>query len=165
MPPSEWSTNELNMEQWSNRKTIRLKNHDYSAPGYYFITINVEKGRQKLGQIKDGDMVLNKYGRIVHDYWMELPKFYSNCILDEFVVMPDHVHGIIQIILEELHQKRISISTIIHGFKLYTARDINALKTPVMFHWQRSFYDHIMRDEQSLMEIRRYILENPGAKQ
>ena len=115
-------------------------------------------------------MVLNKYGNIIKECWKGLTDHYVNCILDEFVIMPNHIHGIIQI---DNHQivgtglkpvptvKNHGLSEIIRGFKTFSSRNINNLLKEGKFQWQRSFYDHIIRDQKSLLNIRNYIIENP----
>ncbi|MFZ5392042.1 MAG: transposase [Patescibacteria group bacterium] len=80
------------------RKTIRLPNYDYSSPDDYFVTICTKDRECLLGNVIDDEMVLNKYGKIIEQYWFDLPNHYPNIILDEFVVMPNHVHMIISIV-------------------------------------------------------------------
>lgn len=78
-----------------NRKLNRWPGYDYSQSGLYFITICTHKRIEWFGRVENGEMILNQYGRIVRDCWLDLPNHYSNCKLDEFVIMPNHVHGII----------------------------------------------------------------------
>ena len=87
---------------------------------------------------------------------------YQNCMLDQFVIMPNHVHGILIIdyCMSPVKPFKYSLSEIIRGFKTFSAREIN-IKNPERFSWQRSFYDHIIRNEKSLYEIRNYIANNP----
>ena len=80
------------------RKRIRLKDYDYSKPGYYFVTLKVRKYIKDLCRIDKGSVKLSELGKIVDMVWNDLQKHYSNCELDEYVIMPDHFHGIIQII-------------------------------------------------------------------
>jgi len=81
-----------------NRKSIRLKEYDYSQSGLYFITICTRKKENILGEIKNGKMLLNECGQIAYDEWFELPKRFYIGKSDVFVVMPNHIHGIIQIV-------------------------------------------------------------------
>lgn len=81
-----------------SRKSIRLKEYDYSQTGVYFITICTYKKKCLFGDIKDGEMQLNKYGQISIECWKEIPVYFSNTMLDNFVIMPNHIHGIIVII-------------------------------------------------------------------
>ena len=80
-----------------HRRSIRLKGYDYSKAGMYFVTICVQKHICLLGNVVDGEMVLNEYGQIVQMVWNELPQHYNNIKLNEFVIMPNHIHGIIVI--------------------------------------------------------------------
>jgi len=80
------------------RRSIRLKGYDYSQAGLYFVTIRVDNGKSLFGDIVDGKMHLNDKGKIVAQCWSEIPQHYPNTILHEFVVMPNHIHGIIRII-------------------------------------------------------------------
>lgn len=79
-----------------NRSTIRMKGYDYSQPGLYFITICCHDKKHLFGKIIDGQMVLNNAGQIAQKCWLEIPKHFPNVILHEFVIMPNHVHGIIE---------------------------------------------------------------------
>jgi len=80
-----------------HRRSIRLKGYDYSQAGLYFVTICVQNHRCLFGKIVDGEMVLNEYGKIVEKYWFEITQHYPDCILHEFVIMPNHLHGIIEL--------------------------------------------------------------------
>ena len=85
-----------------HRRSFRLKGYDYTQPGAYFVTI-VAWGRQEIfGQIRDGIMSLNRFGQIVMRAWRGLPRHYPNTVLHEFCVMPNHVHGIIQLVEPDL---------------------------------------------------------------
>jgi REP element-mobilizing transposase RayT len=86
------------MSELHHRRSIRLKGYDYSKAGLYFITIVTQDMACLFGDIKNGKMILNDGGRIAHKSWMEIPDHFPNTKLDEFVIMPNHVHGIIQII-------------------------------------------------------------------
>ena len=159
------------------RGSIRLTRYDYTQPGAYFVTICAADRRCIFGEIIDGAMRLNKNGSIVAAQWAGLPKHYSNATLDEFVLMPNHVHGII-FITHGLHSsvgagfKPAHISPqakphnglpeIIRGFKMFSSRSINQLRgTPGAPVWQRNYYEHVVRGEDDLDHIRRYIEENP----
>lgn len=139
------------------RKSIRLAGYDYSQPGAYFITI-VTNGRECiLGQIFDCQMALFDAGRIVDRSWRDLPKRYPGIQLDAFVVMPNHVHGVITLV-----DNTWKIPEIVRGFKSVSARKINLIRNgtrqPV---WQRNYYEHIVRDEAELQRIADYIETNP----
>ncbi|MCX8093838.1 MAG: transposase [Candidatus Goldbacteria bacterium] len=164
-------------------ETIRLKNWDYSNDGYYFITVCTKNKIPIFGFIKNGEMILNKNGQIIKEIWEELPKHYNNIKLHEIVIMPDHIHGIIEIqnknvetplkgvskncIIKLLQpvsskKKKYSLSEIIRGFKTFSARKINELEQKVgRTIWQERFYDHIIRNEKEYEYISEYIKNNP----
>jgi REP element-mobilizing transposase RayT len=137
-----------------------LKNYIYSSPGMYFVTINTHKNIPIFGQITQGEMQLNPAGKIVQNTWQNLPNTYPGIQIDTFIVMPNHLHGILFLI--DGTPNTNSVSQIIRGFKTWTARKINELQdkkgSPI---WQRSFYDHVIRDERSLEKIQEYIVNNP----
>ncbi|MEK7633697.1 MAG: transposase [Patescibacteria group bacterium] len=147
-----------------DRKPNRLKNFNYSSSGWYFVTICVNKRECVFGKIQNKKMVLNPYGKIIKKRYLDLINHYSNCLLDEFVIMPNHVHGIIIIKNVENGLKpfstKYSLSEIIRGFKTFSSRSIHELGLN-SFRWQKSFYDHIVRNEYSLNRIRQYIRDNP----
>ncbi len=80
-----------------HRKSIRLKGYDYSKPGLYFVTVCTFKHGFLFGDIKNNEMELNNGGEVVKKCWYDIPHHYPNIVLDEFTVMPNHIHGIIQI--------------------------------------------------------------------
>jgi REP element-mobilizing transposase RayT len=167
-----------------NRRSIRLKNYDYSKSGAYFITICTKNRQCLFGEIVNGEMILNDGGKIVEKCWIDIPEHFPNAILDEFIIMPNHIHGII--ILNELdfdnvganmvldagannysppqndrpHGTTRTIGSIIRGFKIGVTkwfRQNSNIKTV----WQRNYYDHIIRNEIELIKIRKYIINNP----
>jgi REP element-mobilizing transposase RayT len=149
------------------RKRNRLKDYNYSQDGYYFVTICTKDRREFFGGVAEGKMSLNKHGEIVNQCWYELPKHYLNCSLDSFVIMPNHVHGIIVINNENIVGNGLKpfptygLSEIIRGFKTFSSRTINEMiKGGSKFQWQKSFYDHVIRDEKSLHNLRHYITFN-----
>ena len=83
------------MAKFPKRKPIRLKGYDYSKPGYYHVTICTYNRKELFGYIEDNRMFLNKYGRIAEKTWKEIPDHHPDVESDEFIVMPNHVHGII----------------------------------------------------------------------
>ena len=162
------------------RKTLRLKGWDYTSPGAYFVTICTHQRAHLFGRVVDGKMVLNAYGKIVWEEWFKTAQVrpYVALFEDEFVVMPNHIHGIIWIVeldpavgarrrrapTKEQFGKPVagSIPTIIRSFKSAVTRGINAHRgTPGERVWQRNYYEHIIRNERALQAIRRYIAENP----
>mgnify|MGYP000913469741 FL=1 len=147
-----------------HRRSIRLKGYDYSQSGACFVTICTQNRVCLFGDIVDGEMRLNDAGKIVHGVWNDLPNHYPGMELDAFVVMPNHVHGIIVIVgagLKLAPTKR-GLPEIIRGFKTFSSRRINELRgTPGIPVWQRNYYEHIVRNDESLYRIREYIINNP----
>ena len=161
----------------SRRKQLRLRHYDYTQTGSNFVTICTHDRRCILGNVVDGKMLLSDAGKVVSECWNDLPNHYQHIELGEFIVMPNHVHGIVVITgsAEGLTSKkpqagfkpaptaRHSLSEVIRGFKTFSGRRINRLTNstgqPV---WQRNFYEHVIRDETSLHTIREYIVNNPA---
>lgn len=77
------------------RKPNRLKDYEYSQNGYYFVTICTKNREEWFGKIKDGLMIMNDFGEVAKNFWMETPKHFTNVGLDEFTVMPNHIHGVV----------------------------------------------------------------------
>ncbi len=210
-----------------HRRSIRLKGYDYSQEGLYFITISVQDRKCLFGKIVDGKMNLNDAGKIADECWLEIPNHFPNVVLDEHIVMPNHVHGIIELIktdsqngsessavgVENLQplqspddsessvgaenflplqsqceslskigienfqsprnefQKIIphSIGSIVRGFKIgvtkwfrnNTVGAVGAENFQPLPIWQRNYYEHIIRDQQSYEQITDYIINNP----
>ena len=157
-----------------HRKSTRLKGYDYTAAGWYFVSICVHDWEYLFGNIVDGEMQVNQFGKIVSQCWNDIPVHFEYTELDEFVVMPNHFHGIVIIDRsgtacrattdERQFGKSIagSLSTIIGSFKSAVTRSTNILrKTPGTAVWQRNFYDRIIRNDRELFNIRQYIITNP----
>ena len=141
-----------------NRKYIRLKDYDYSNIGYYYITICINNRQNILGEINNSIVELNILGKIIEEEWLKLEGTYKNIKLDKYIIMPNHIHGII--VIKE--KKKISIMNIIGGYKSITSRKCNkkiGIKNNKI--WQRSYYERIIRNEKELYKIRKYIIENP----
>ena len=147
------------MTSHRERKSTRLKTYDYTQTGAYFVTICTHNREHLFGEIVLDQMQLNHYGRIVHTQWQGLPSHYPHISIDTFIVMPNHTHAII--IIHE--QKQHGLSEIIRNLKTYSAKQINQLRDMANIAvWQRSFHDHIIRNEYSLNLIRQYIIYNPA---
>lgn len=164
-----------------HRRSIRLQNYDYASPGAYYITLCVKNRECLFGEIVDGTMRLNPYGTIVNAVWHGLPNHYPHVELDAWVIMPNHVHGIIVLADTPVGAgfkpaptdpakpaptatptKRHGLPEIVRAFKTFSARRINDMrKTPGTSIWQRNYYEHIVRSEASLNRIRHYIINNP----
>ena len=160
------------------RHSIRLKEYDYSWPGFYFVTICVKEKECCLGKIIEKDnfsegpkIILTRFGKIVEDIWRSIHDHPSLVELDEFIIMPDHLHGIIVIgentvgAIHELplpNRRQMLLSKIVGKFKMNSAKEINVLlNNEGQSFWQRNYYEHIIRDEKSLEKIREYIVDNP----
>jgi putative transposase len=143
-----------------HRQSIRLNGYDYSTSGAYFITICTHDREYLFGDIVNEKIELNIFGEIARSHWQQLSQHHPNIIMDESIVMPNHLHGII--ILESSTVGTKSISEIIRGFKTFSAKAINKERglrgVPV---WQRTYYDRIIRNELELDRVRQYIINNP----
>ena len=151
-----------------NRKSIRLKNWNYENHGYYFVTICVNDHQHLFGEIINNQMILNEYGEIIKFTWLDLVNHNRGILLDEFVVMPNHAHGIIIIGAGligaglEPAPTDTGLPEIMRQFKTFSAKRIKKLRNaPSSTLWQRNYYDHIIRNEQTLNAIRAYIKNNP----
>ena len=164
--------------QYKQRRSLRLKEYDYSREGAYFITICTYNRECVLGNVADEEMILNQFGNIVLECWNSLTGCYTNIELDKFAVMPNHVHGIIKIIdnvgaIHELplqtantdqktKRRRMLIPKVVGYFKMNSAKQINTIRnTAGIPVWQRNYYEHIIRNENKLNKIREYIQNNP----
>lgn len=159
-----------------HRRSIRLKGYDYGQPGAYFITLCTHERAHLFGQVVGGEMVLNEYGEIARACWLTIPDHFPHAELDEFVILPNHVHGIIWIVDDAVGAKDFSplpplpplpprgtsktIGSIVRGFKIGVTKWMRQ-HTDVYTIWQRNYYEHIIRDETALNTIRCYIIENP----
>lgn len=167
-------------------QSTRLKDWDYSWDGAYFVTICTKNHDNGFGRIIGGELKETKLARIVRKSWLDLPNHYKNCVLDEFVIMPNHIHGIIFLNSGNLYKNLVvtdfksenlvetglkpvstivvknSLSEIMRGFKTFSAKSINKIRhSPGRPFWQSRFYDHIIRSEGVLSKIRQYIKDNP----
>ncbi|MFV9506215.1 MAG: transposase [Oscillochloridaceae bacterium umkhey_bin13] len=156
------------------RRSIRLTGYDYTAPGAYYLTIMVYHREQIFGRVTAGKVALSPMGVLVEQAWHALPHFFPRVHLDAFVVMPDHMHGIIVLQGQPVpctmktskgpagtHPG--SIPAIVQNFKSVTARQINrANGTPGRRVWQEDYYEHIIRNEDTFERIRCYIQANPS---
>ncbi len=168
-------------------ESVRLPGYDYSQPGAYYITIVVHNRQCLFGNVVDGKMMLNEFGELVKTEWLKTGVIRPNIDVDSFIVMPNHLHGIL-IITDNDNQRKDasqcqrrdtsqrvstrmneqfgkpthnSIPTIVRLFKSTTTKQINQIrKTPMQPLWQRGYYEHVVRDEDDLNRIREYIINN-----
>jgi REP element-mobilizing transposase RayT len=180
--------NELqNNRKKHKSRSIRLKGYDYSQPGAYFVTICTKDRRCLFGDVIDGEVRLNSFGRIVEEEWLRSAEIRSEIKLDAWVVMPNHIHGIVFITRKStvgatgqarspcifdrapLHATRSargpekrSPGSFISGLKATVTRLVNQLRgTRGSTIWQRNYYDRIIRNEEELKTLRGYVAENP----
>ena len=151
------------MNNQRRRKSIRLTGYDYSQAGYYFVTICAYQRKNLFGNISDRTMQLNRYGEIVAEKYQWLSHQYIYVNLDEWIIMPNHFHGIIVIADKSRDRsKRKPLGRLIGAFKTVSAKQINQIRnTPGAKVWQRNYYEHIIRNQSALNKIREYISHNP----
>lgn len=176
-----YNDNEIIMEKFKNKYRIpsaRLPYWDYGSNAAYFVTICTQNREHFFGEITKGKMELSEIGKMAEKYWIEIPVHFPFVKLDTFIIMPNHVHGIIIIDKKDddynvetqdvaslkLMQKNKfgpqskNLASIIRGFKIGVTK--NARMTNPNFAWQSRFYDHIIRNEQSYYRISEYIVNN-----
>lgn len=163
-------------------ESARLQNWDYSWNGKYFVTIVTKNREHYFGNIVNGEMRFSEIGKIANECWCAIPEHFPFVVLDEFCVMPNHTHGIIVINNQNDNECRDvacnvstdnvtnskkmsnispnpgSLSTIIRSYKSAVTKSVN--ENNYNFVWQPRFYEHIIRNEKSLFEIRKYIKQN-----
>jgi putative transposase len=152
-------------------ESTRLRGYDYSRDGAYFVTICTKNRDCIFGDVVvvetglrpvSTTINLSGIGKIVMECWCDLPNHYSNIVLDEFIIMPNHIHGIIKIQNHDQEEKKHGLSEFIRAFKSFSSRRINELrKTNKNGIWQSRYYDHIISSDSELKRIREYITENP----
>lgn len=172
------------------RKSIRLKQYDYASAGWYYVTICTQNRECIFGEIVDGGLILNQAGEMVNRWLVKIPERFANIQLDEFQIMPNHIHAIIVIRHGRTHGSAPTIRSspvgvdprvdpnrgrsqqllfrTIRWFKTMTTNEyIRGIKShgwPVFEKriWQRNYYEHIIRTEDDLEKIRGYIRNNPA---
>ncbi len=160
-----------------HRRSIRLKGYDYSRPGTYFVTLCVHDRECLFGYIRNGKICLNEYGKIVQTEWLKSSKIRIEINLDTYQIMPNHFYGIVIIKNDDRDERPFvpagaiapafkmrpkSLSTLMAGFKSSVTTKINQSRgkygKPV---WQRNYYERIIRNDEELNRLRKYIIENP----
>ena len=166
------------------RKNLRLPEYDYAQQGAYFVTMCTKDKACLFGDIVDDEMMLNDAGVVVEKCWNDIPVHFPRVELDQFVVMPNHIHGILFIgdsspivgakNLSPLRSSQIqktypgqkpcgtskTIGSIVRGFKIGVTKWMRQ-HTSVYFVWQRNYYERVIRNERELNDIREYIVNNP----
>mgnify|MGYP001949967121 CR=1 FL=1 len=177
--------------QMHNRRSIRFKGYDYTQAGLYFITICCQNRACLFGEIENGKMMLNDAGAIANDCWLNIPNHFPNAILHEYVIMPNHVHGIIELVGANHHSPETELhlpknkknnNSVIGDNR---AKNVSPLRSPsktvgsvvrgfkigvtkwmrqntdTFYIWQRNYWEHIIRDDKSHENISQYIINNP----
>lgn len=176
--------------KFHHRRSIRLQGYDYSKAGYYFITLVCYNRKKFFGKIvrdsfQQNHMKLSSTGLTARSCWLEIPLHYPNVKLHEFIIMPDHMHGILEIevrddtVCTEIKIRKVnkfqkiipgSIGSILRGYKIGVTkwfRDKCMKENWVMIEreeivlWQRNYYEHIIRNEQEYLALSKYIKNNP----
>jgi putative transposase len=157
-------------------ESARLKGWDYRSAGHYFVTICTWNREQFFGEVAEGEMCLSPIGEIAAQFWVEIPSHYTGVEMNDFVIMPNHVHGIIVIVsgaaetlrstsllnskMSAISPKAGSLGAIVRSYKSAVSHWARS-NGMTSFEWQARFYNHIIRDEKSFNQIRRYIFDNP----
>ena len=162
-------------------KSTRLKDFDYASNGAYFVTMCTKNRECHFGHVINGEIKLSDMGKIVEQCWDTITNHFTNVVLDEFIVMPNHVHGVIIIdndrnqihdcrdvacnvstktIMSRISPKSYSLSTIVRSFKSAVSRWCHQNDFEY-FAWQPRFYEHVIRNDEELNRIRQYIINNP----
>ena len=157
-----------------HRRSIRLHGHDYADPGRYFVTMCAVERRPRVGIVVKGRMVLSAAGQIAAECWRAIPAHFPNAAIDEWVVMPDHVHGIIEIRGKGTACRAPtpapprfgapvagSLATSVRSYKAAVSKG-TVCRAPSASIWQRNYYEIIIRDEAAFQNIRNYIRFNPA---
>jgi REP element-mobilizing transposase RayT len=164
-----------------HRKSIRLSEYDYAHAGAYFVTLCASERRCLFGKVINDQVILSQYGEMVKECWEWLETHFDSVHLDAYVVMPNHIHGVILLSgfqtcrggsraapqtgepeQAKSHVKPKPLGSLIGAFKTISAKRVNELRnSPGQPLWQRGFYEHVIRREESLNRIREYILTNP----
>jgi putative transposase len=152
-----------------------LKEYDYAQEGGYLVTVCTDQRKNPFGRIENGRMILSPIGESVKNFWLEIPKHFKNTKLDKFVIMPNHLHGIV-IITEkcrgvqlnaltksrysQISPKKNTLSVILRTFKA-TVTTWCRKNSFANFKWHRNYFEHIIRNEKELNNIRQYVIYNP----
>lgn len=185
-----YGTNMTDRQNEHRRRSLRLKGYDYSQAGAYFVTVCAYGKACLFGEVEGGIMRLNGYGEIVASEWTRSAQLRLEIVCGEFVVMPNHFHGIVNIVgaygntpdKQEVANSRNkgvlpyekgvlpyaptsssrNVGSMVRGFKGAASRRINQLRsTPGDPVWQRNYYEHVIRDDADYNRIAEYVVNNP----
>jgi REP element-mobilizing transposase RayT len=164
------------MNHESQRRSIRFQSYDYTQEGAYFVTICTSESAPPLSKVIGSGVRLTNTGRIVMQEWLNTAKLRENVQMDMHIIMPNHIHGIIWLTCQDIQRHswtdkiesfgkpvKNSLSTIIRSFKSSVSKRIHQIQKYASINfWQRNFYEHIIRDEDDLLRVREYIMQNPA---
>ena len=151
------------------RKPQRFNEFDYNTPAWYYLTMCTDDKKHLFGKVVNGSMLLNDFGKIVDNCWNEIPKHFANVQLDYYVIMPNHIHGIIILDVGDANcasrksdedRTKMKLPIVIQQFKRQCTQLIKTRYNYSGKIWQRSFYERIIRNEKELYQIRKYIDQN-----
>ena len=183
----------MSTEEDKRRRSVRLRGFDYAFRGFFFVTICTHNKKPTLGKIMNYKSQLSDIGKIVEKCWREIPEHFPKVYLDEWIIMPNHIHGIIVIKfplghdassratacraptpvepLSIQHESKLegfgrpvkaSLPTIVRSFKSAATKNVREwFGLKVLPVWQRNYFEHVIRNEESFNRIRNYIWENP----
>ena len=162
-----------------HRRSIRLTGYDYAQNGCYFLTICTRNRECLFGEIQNAEMFLSNIGEKVNDCWQEIPNHFPQIVLHDYVIMPNHIHGIIEINNIDVIESNIggivgannysplrtpqsrpngtsrTVGSVVRGFKIGVAKQVG------FSPWQRNYYEHIIRNGESYNTIVQYMAQNP----
>jgi putative transposase len=159
------------------RRSIRIQGFDYSQPGPYFVTICAFHRLCILGRVENGSVRLSRIGEIAHTCWLEIPNHFPNVKVDAFIVMPNHMHGIL--VIEERARHAVplrdgapleafrqpvpaSVPTIVRSYKSVVSKRVrDSCGSRAIQVWQSNYFERVLRDGEEFSNASRYILENP----
>ena len=174
---SDLMTDDIAIYQYPKRDSHRLKGYDYSKEGLYFVTICAKDKRHYFGEIENDRVILNEIGSIVRFYWYSISSYHPYSCVHEFIVMPNHIHGIVEIteqdnayeIRDHNSQKNDTMNNpvkhknlarVVRWYKGRTTYECH--QKDLDFKWQTRFHDHIIRDSGDLQRLIKYIDDNPA---
>jgi putative transposase len=145
-----------------HRRSIRLDGYDYSRVGVYYVTICVQGRACLLGNVVDGSVRLSPDGVLVDNCWRRISAHFPNVVLDAWIVMPNHLHGLIKITPPPPNIPARTLGQVVAWFKYQSTCAVDEQRgEPVRPLWQRNYYEHVVRDDADLERIRAYIAHNP----
>lgn len=150
------------MSGFQQRKNLRLPDFNYGADGAYFVTVCTHDRKCLFGDCENGVVDLSELGHCVQSEWLRSGEIRKEIRLDEFVVMPNHFHGIVW--FREASSSRPTtrtLGTLMAGFKSSCTKRFRESAGAGAILWQRGFYDHVIRNERALLKIREYVVNNP----